>query len=294
MKTKIIFKGDTPNIANVGDTDSIIISGNLYHSNTDKYIPYNYFLDYPPFINGFDNSKLDLIHGFKLDKKILCYNRRPRSHRLVLLYHLLINPNIKNNSLISLGNKTNSFKHSRIADINDLINDEYLSKCIDEYFKNIPTDIGFSTYSLEPNLGTSFLLEEYNKTFISLVTETNINKDILFISEKTYKPIFAQQPFIIMGNPNTLEYLRSIGFKTFGDWWDESYDNELDFKKRMYKIINIVESLCSKSLDELTQIRIDMKDILIHNYKLFITLEAADDRLKKLGYGKKYKPNKLI
>ena len=96
-----------------------------------------------------------------------------------------------------------------------------------------------------------------------------------------------------MGNPNTLEYLRSIGFKTFSDWWDESYDNELDVKKRMDKIFNIVESLCSKSLDELTQMRMDMKEILIHNYKLFLTLESADDRLKELGYGKN-KRNKIL
>ena len=50
--------------------NKIVITGNLLLTDNSKYIPYNYFLDYPPFINGFDNSKLDLIHGFKLDKKI--------------------------------------------------------------------------------------------------------------------------------------------------------------------------------------------------------------------------------
>ena len=274
----------------VWKNNPIVITGNLLLTDNSKYIPYNYFLDYPPFVSG--DVDINKIVAFNLDKVVLCYNRRPHEYRKILVWYMLNNKMIWNNSLVSLGIKSH-YSKSNFDIINAYLHNNELSNEIVEYFESNKEDIKFSDYSLTNHLGLSMIEEEHNRTFVSLVTESSIDNNVLFISEKTYKPIFAQQPFIIMGNPNTLEYLRSIGFKTFSDWWDESYDNELDVKKRMDKIFNIVESLCSKSLDELTQMRMDMKEILIHNYKLFLTLESADDRLKELGYGKN-KRNKIL
>ena len=53
-----------------------------------------------------------------------------------------------------------------------------------------------------------------------LTTETHVDNNVLFISEKTYKPISIGMPFMSLGNPGTLEYLRSKGFITFSDWID--------------------------------------------------------------------------
>ena len=38
-------------------------------------------------------------------------------------------------------------------------------------------------------------------------------------------------PFVMVSKKGTLKYLRDIGFKTFGDFWDESYDDEEDDNK---------------------------------------------------------------
>ena len=70
-----------------------------------------------------------------------------------------------------------------------------------------------------------------------MISETETSDQCIFITEKTYKPIYTGHPFIIWGNPGTLTYLRSIGYKTFPTLFDESYDNELDPVKRLEMII---------------------------------------------------------
>lgn len=78
----------------------------------------------------------------------------------------------------------------------------------------------------------------YSNSYYSLVTETHTSKDILFITEKTYKPILMGHPFMIIGNPNILSYLQRKGYFTFPELFDESYDNRLSTKDRLKIIIN--------------------------------------------------------
>lgn len=71
---------------------------------------------------------------------------------------------------------------------------------------------------------------QYESTFFSLVTETgnNItfaNNSICHFTEKTFKPLLAEHPFIIQSGEGHLEFLRSLGLKTFDSIIDESYEN---------------------------------------------------------------------
>jgi hypothetical protein len=84
------------------------------------------------------------------------------------------------------------------------------------------------------------------------------------------------QPFIVFGNPGTLQELQNIGFKTFNEFWDESYDSELDFSKRLSKIITILKDLAKKSDEELLEITKKMLPILQHNYE-HIRFAARDE-----------------
>ena len=47
----------------------------------------------------------------------------------------------------------------------------------------------------------------------------------------------------MVGNPQSLKVLKKQGFKTFDKWWDESYDDEFDFHKRMDKIVEVMEEM---------------------------------------------------
>jgi hypothetical protein len=102
-----------------------------------------------------------------------------------------------------------------------------------------------------------------------LVTETVFYDHKLHLTEKIFKPITAKRPFILVGAPGNLAYLKSYGFKTFDRWVDESYDNEYDPDKRILLIVEQVEKLCSMSTSQLDAMYNEMKPILEYNFQHF-------------------------
>ena len=56
----------------------------------------------------------------------------------------------------------------------------------------------------------------YRKTCFSIVTETHFSNDVLFVSEKIWKPMRYGHPFLVAGTPGTLSYIHQLGFQTFG------------------------------------------------------------------------------
>ena len=123
--------------------------------------------------------------------------------------------------------------------------------------------------------------DEYENSYFTIVSETNAESKYCFITEKTTKPIMNLHPFIIMGNPKILSVLKSYGFKTFNKWWDESYDDEVDFKTRTQMILNIVKDLCSKSKEEMTSMIKEMESVLIHNKKILHKLYTTKQYQKE-------------
>ena len=76
-------------------------------------------------------------------------------------------------------------------------------------------------------------LDFYARVNYITVSETLCVENKKHLTEKIFKPIAAGKPFILAGGVNNLEYLRSYGFKTFGDIWNENYDNIHDPKERL-------------------------------------------------------------
>lgn len=104
-----------------------------------------------------------------------------------------------------------------------------------------------------------------------VVSETIFFQDKLHLTEKTFKPIVAQRPFILVAAPGNLAYLKSYGFQTFDRWVDESYDTETDPTARIGKIITELTRLCSLSETELHQMHEEMRPVLEHNFQHFYT-----------------------
>lgn len=280
---------------NLSQNNFKIITGNLIIENKEDYpcefIPYYYFLENPWFIrkdkkNGsvfnyfnsfFDVKKnTDELKKFidinksikKFEKKILCYNRRPRSHRRYLFYRFFNNPIISQNIFLSLNNEdplTTEF-FSEVYGMNENEVNE-----MNQFFYNNRVFWQFDGHNLNINLADNFEEWFHKNTFLSVVSETSDSKGVVFFSEKTFKPIFACQPFIMSGNARSLEVLKKMGFKTFDKWWDESYDSEERFEKRTEMIMKILEEICNKSDEELCKMLNEMEDILIHNYMVFMS-----------------------
>ena len=83
----------------------------------------------------------------------------------------------------------------------------------------------------------------YNDTVCSIVSETNDNNFEVFITEKIWKPIIAEHVFVVHGNYLYLQKLREMGFKTFGNYFDERYDLERDADKRIDALITLCKDL---------------------------------------------------
>lgn len=110
----------------------------------------------------------------------------------------------------------------------------------------------------------------YADIFCDIVTETKYAQPLANISEKTLRPIGFLKPFILVAPPRSLEYLRTLGYKTFSDYWDESYDLEDDHNLRLIKIFKLIDELNNKSIDELRILYNDMLPVLKHNYDLLV------------------------
>lgn len=106
-----------------------------------------------------------------------------------------------------------------------------------------------------------------NDTCLSILTETFYDSSI-FLSEKVFYSMLYNHFFIYAGPAHTLEYLRSIGFKTFGHIIDESYDTIDDPVKRLYAVVDSIEGFLSKPMSEIKQLYIENLDILNHNRML--------------------------
>ena len=84
----------------------------------------------------------------------------------------------------------------------------------------------------------------YENSKLSVVMETNMVDESYQLSEKIYKPIMTEHPFVVLGPVGYLDFLRSYGYETFGEWIDESYDKEQDVARR----ISMIANACDKFL----------------------------------------------
>jgi hypothetical protein len=92
-----------------------------------------------------------------------------------------------------------------------------------------------------------------------------------FLTEKSYKPIAAQHPFIMASTAGNLANLRSQGFETFPELFDESYDDIADWRARMNRIVEIVRDF---DLGSLNQVRVREK--IRHNHARFFNTALTE------------------
>jgi hemerythrin-like domain-containing protein len=80
-----------------------------------------------------------------------------------------------------------------------------------------------------------------------------------------------KQPFIFLGPPYILKFLQDSGYKTFNNFWDESYDNITDHHSRMLAILELIENLSKLSGKEKLELSNHIQDIVEFNFNKFVT-----------------------
>jgi hypothetical protein len=195
-------------------------------------------------------------------KLFLCMNRVPRPHRRAIVCHLL-RRGLLDRSMVS-------FRVDR--PIWARFDDLQLQEAWQELQKRLPLVIDrdlpldFDRY-MQDNFAAVTLGEAwpYRDSCFSIVNETHFSNDVLFVSEKVWKPIAHGHPFMIAGTPGTLAYLRALGFRTFAPLIDEHYDTLVDDAQRLAALFAVIDTLGALSDDRRADLLHEMQPILAHN-----------------------------
>ena len=214
----------------------------------------------------------------KKKHKFLSLNKRPRPHRFLLtawLEHL---------QLAHHGYISWPLTHSRTL---DELTTNPLYSCGLKFFPSMERhvrDIKKITGNYpdgDEYTGSDWLSSAplYNDVEFEIVNETHHQNigDNVFLTEKTFRAIYMGVPFMICGNPGSLELLRMLGYKTFPSVFDEHYDkilspvlaiNHIVMEARRHAMSNL--PLSGFAHDEILQ-------AINHNHQLFMSKQHAQN-----------------
>ena len=116
--------------------------------------------------------------------------------------------------------------------------------------------------------------EAYDRTYFELACESlgyHTTDDSFYMTEKTFKPVMMEHPFLMVSARNHLKNMRQVGFKTFDGLIDESYDGLEHTKDRIEAIHQQLIKLDMKKSRELYQ---ESRQICRHNRDHLMTLQG--------------------
>jgi hypothetical protein len=128
-----------------------------------------------------------------------------------------------------------------------------------------------------------YVSTDYHDAGLEVVLETLFDDSRLHLTEKSLRPIACGKPFILAATPNSLQYLRDYGFKTFDGLIDESYDTIQDPLARLVAIVTELKRIASMPFAEKQKLWEDLHSIADYNKKLFFSKEwesTISDELK--------------
>ena len=193
------------------------------------------------FITNFlDMDGLHLLNGKNDKDSFFCLMNRQRPHRDMLIRALHDKGLLSNNYV--------SYHENPYADIS--VKDAIKFSDLEDF--NKPN-------SQWPD---GSINRFYNTHALELVPETS--HKLVYITEKTVKPLLAGMPFMTVAAKGQLEFLRKMGFNTFDQYWDESYDQEEDLEKRISRIVDNLRKLAAIP-GKMLEIYRDSRQIAEHN-----------------------------
>jgi len=130
----------------------------------------------------------------------------------------------------------------------------------------------------------------HNDSYFSIVQESGggweaFDEDKIcgYFTEKITKPLFYGQPFIVIGFKNSLKFLKEMGFKTYDDVFDESYDGLETWEERTKFVWKEIEKILNLPDNEFNILFDKVEDNVIYNQTRFFAYDGyVDDLITKL------------
>jgi hypothetical protein len=134
-----------------------------------------------------------------------------------------------------------------------------------EEMNEFPLGNGKSTIYIKPYISFFIPHRIYQESWFSIVAES-IVRHCDFYTEKTAKALLGRRIFITFGPQYSLKVLRDNGFKTFGTWIDERYDDEPDDEIRWNMAFEQVIRLLNHP--SLKSLYAEAQSVVEHNYQM--------------------------
>lgn len=128
-------------------------------------------------------------------------------------------------------------------------------------------------YGHSMSLSQIIPINVYNQTAYSVIAETCFHDSFAFFTEKTSKPIIARRLFVMFAGKNYLTNLKKLGFRTFGEIIDESYDQEPDALIRWRKAWEQMVWLAQQPQKHILE---RVRPIVEHNFEHIMTTNWAE------------------
>lgn len=186
-----------------------------------------------------------------IDLPFMCLNRKPHWHRR-RLYQQLQDLDLLDQGLVSMGGDN------------------------DQARRSLPDDAGGS--DMAPNAGVEqngikndiFSLgnpENWDRCLLNIVTETvyDISQNH-FVSEKIYKPILGERPFLVYDPLGARDWLECRGFQTYLDDWQDITSLDLS---RPENIASFLQVLSDQPKSYFQKKILDLQDKIKYNKSQF-------------------------
>jgi hypothetical protein len=249
--------------------------------------------------------------GYRFEKRLfenvdrkfnfLCFNRVPKAHRVSFLAKLAKENVISNIdwSMLFAPNEFLQFYGETKYNGKNVFDLQHFSFYFDrkelfelekelKYFfvtkkKTIYEPESNNIFGYFGDTKTTHCKESYDNSYCSLVTETSFENNEEHLTEKSFKPFINLHLGVFLAPYKHLERLRGYGFKTFGDLWDEGYDDIKSPKERFHRVIKLTKEL--NDSNNLKEMYSKSKDIMEYNQSIafdFWKRESCSKYFKKL------------
>lgn len=165
--------------------------------------------------------------------EFVSFNASPRPHRLQ--FGTWLNELPQSNFIFRLNKKD----YGQSADYIDFVNFSQINTEISKWFDDVAKHTAASNLHIMGRIPTEML----NQARFNLVLETAFEFPTFDTTEKTIRPLLLGMPFVLASAVGHLKRLHSYGFHTYGNLWDESYDDEQNNDFRLRKVFNLVHEL---------------------------------------------------
>lgn len=214
-----------------------------------------------------------------------CLMLRPRFHRSAIMLHLMERGHLDKGIISYYGDQFGSKDAPTVETesltynlVNQLPSGKRLTSMWEKLKQRSPITIDTILPIIKEHGWTSkelgFFPRDFfealtlsSRSYFEIVAETHFtDASCLYLTEKTLWAIVGLQPFIMVGSPFALQYLRDLGFQTFSPYINENYDSISDPNLRMEFIMAEIDRLCAMSIDEIHQLFCELWPRVLHNY----------------------------